>query len=125
MACKPEKDEDGGHPVPDVWRPVIRDIVQALVTGDYALAKRIPSVEAPSKATASQVRTYVADYGETLVEVPDETWATSESHWAGTHWDVLVDLWTSESGRSDMVLFLRIHEDGAGYLFAIDSVHVP
>ncbi|MCE9578149.1 MAG: hypothetical protein K8W52_33800 [Deltaproteobacteria bacterium] len=113
------------QPVADVWRPVIREIVEAFTKGDYALAKGITSVKAPSKARASHAKKYVADYGETLTELPDETWATSESHWTGTHWDVLVDLWTRESGRSDLVLFLRVHEVGAGYAFEVDSLHVP
>jgi hypothetical protein len=122
---EPVKDESGAHPVADSWRPVIREIVKAFAEGDYDLARGIPSVAPPSTATAEQARTYVADFGEGLAELPDETWESSASQWMGTHWEVVVDLWTLESGKSDLVLALRIHEAGAGFRFEIESLHVP
>lgn len=121
----PVKDETGAHPVSAGWRPTIRAIVKAFAKSDYALAHPIPSVSPPSSATTKQMKAYVADFGESLAELPNETWVTSASQWTGTHWDVLVDLWTIESGRSDLVLALRIHEDGPGFRFEIDSLHVP
>lgn len=42
-----------------------------------------------------------------------------------SHWDVLVDLWTVESGASDLVLFARVFEVENGFRFEIASVHVP
>lgn len=42
-----------------------------------------------------------------------------------TYWDVLVDVFTVEEGRSDLVLFARVFERGDGYRFEIASVHVP
>jgi hypothetical protein len=45
--------------------------------------------------------------------------------WMETHWDLLVDLWTAESGRSDLVLAVRVFECDGDYRFEIDSVHVP
>lgn len=85
----------------------------------------IPSVASPSKATADQIRTYIADFGGTLAELPDEAWGSSVSQWMETHWEVLVDLWTVESGKSDLVLYLRVFEAGTGFRFEIDSLHVP
>lgn len=79
----------------------------------------------PSAATAKQARAYVANFGERLTELSDETWESSVSQWMETHWDVIVDLWTLESGKSDLVLALRVHEAGAGFRFEIDSLHVP
>jgi hypothetical protein len=76
-------------------------------------------------ATADQMRRYVADYGATLVELPEESWETSVSQWYGSHWDVLVDLWTKEEGRSDLVLFCNVRESAAGYLITLESIHVP
>jgi hypothetical protein len=38
---------------------------------------------------------------------------------------VLVDLWTLESGESDMVLSARVFEVTNGFQIEIDSVHVP
>ena len=65
------------------------------------------------------------NYGETLADLPDEAWETSIAQWMGTHWDVLLDLWTVESGRSDMALCARVFEEEDGFRFEIDSVHVP
>ena len=125
MQVMPLKDEENEHPVADTWRPMIQDIVKALAEGDYGLVRGIPSVAPPLATTAAQMRTYVADFGETLAELPDETWNTSVSQWIGTHWDVLVDLWTLESGRSDLTLSLRVYEAEAGFKIVIDSLHIP
>ncbi len=80
---------------------------------------------AMQKAVADQILAYVTDYGETLAELPDDTWQSSVSQWMGTHWDILVDLWTVESGKSDLVLSGRVFESNGGYRFEIDSLHVP
>jgi hypothetical protein len=122
---EPVKDETTTHPIPSAWRATLRDIVEAFVHGDYALAEGVHFVAPVPLATSEQVRRYIADYGETLVELPDETWETSVSQWMGTHWDVLVDLWTLESGESDMVLNARVFEMENGFQIEIDSVHVP
>ena len=60
-----------------------------------------------------------------LPDNPDETWTTSVAQWTGSHWDVLVDLWTVESGRSDMVLHTCVAESAGGYQFKIHLVYVP
>lgn len=125
MKVVPLKDEKNAHPIADTWRPTIREIVRALAESDYELVRRIPSVSPPSGTAAEQMRTYVADFGEALAEVPDDTWNSSVSQWMGTHWDLLVDLWTLESGRSDLALHLRVYEAEGGFRFEIDSLHVP
>jgi hypothetical protein len=121
----PVKDDKGAHPVAAAWRPVLREVVRAFIRGDYELAEGIPSVESVPPATARQIREYVADYGATLIELPEETWETSCAQWMGNRWDVLVDLWTREEGRSDLVLQLDVAESGAGYRFAVHLVYVP
>lgn len=45
--------------------------------------------------------------------------------WYGTHWDVLVDLWTQEEGRSDLVLSAKITEVPAGFSIKVHMVYVP
>jgi len=119
--------KDGGahHLVASVWRPALTEIVEAFATQDYGLSHVPASVASINPAVAEQVRKYVADYGETLVELPLDTWATSVSQWMGTHWDVLVDLWTVESGDSDLVLVARVFEARGEFRIEIDSVHVP
>lgn len=119
------KDEENAHPIAEEWRTTIREIVRALAEGDYEIVRGIPSVSTPSKKRVEQMRNYVAEFGEALAELPDEAWRTSVSQWMGTHWELLVDLWTHETGRSDLTLNLRVFEDEGGYRFELDSLHVP
>jgi hypothetical protein len=121
----PVKDEETAHPVASAWREAFRDVVKAFKQGDYVLATNVPMVAPVSSATADQIKTYVLDYGETLADLPDETWVTSVAQWMGTHWDVLVDLWTVESGRSDMVMDARVFEVETSFRIEILSVYVP
>lgn len=85
----------------------------------------VDGVEPVSSETEAHVRASLANYGATLIELPDETWQTSVAQWYGSFWDVLVDLWTTEEGRSDLVLRGRITESESGIRFAINMVHVP
>jgi hypothetical protein len=100
-------------------------VIEAFKQGDYVLATPVPMVAPVSSATADQIKAYVLDYGETLADLPDETWATSVAQWMGTHWDILVDLWTIESGRSDMVMDARAFEVEKSFRIEILSVYVP
>jgi hypothetical protein len=122
---EPIKDENSAHPVANAWRPTFRDIVKAFTQSDYGLERGIRGVAPVAADVAEQVRDYIGDYGETLVELPDETWETSVSQWMLTHWEVIVDLWTAESGKSDMVLSALVFEVNDGFRIEIDSVHVP
>jgi hypothetical protein len=125
MDFEPLKDPDAAHPIPESWRPILRRIVEAFAQGDFELSKGLPSVAPVPPPTAGQIREYVADYGETLIDLPNETWNTSVCQWMETHWDLLVDLWTAESGRSDLVLAVRVFEGDEDYRFEIDLVYVP
>jgi hypothetical protein len=119
------RDENAAHPVASAWRPTLCEIVKAFVRRDYALRQRIPAVAPVSAETARQIEQYVSVYGETLCELPEEAWTTSVAQWMGSHWDVLVDLWTVESGRSDMVLDARVSETDDGFSVEIQLVYVP
>ena len=119
------KDETEQQAIPTTWRPVLAKIVSALKTGDYALNAGIAGVEIPSPETAEQIRNYIAAYGATLIELPEESWNSSVCMWQRSHWDALIDLWTAEEGRSDLVLSARISEGPHGYSFKIHMVYVP
>ena len=123
--CEAVKDGERQRPVASAWRPTFRAIVEAFVENDHALARGIAGVEPVPPPLARQIAEYVAGYGETLIELPEETWKTSASMWYDDHWNVLVDLWTAESGRSDMVLDARVFEAGDGFRFEIHLVYVP
>lgn len=119
------KDETAAHPIATAWRPAFREIVKAFVAGDYSLERGIVSVEPVSSKTADSIQASIDAYGETLAELPEEAWTTSVSQRISTHWDVLVDLWTVESGRSDMVLHSRVFEEGESFRVEVYLVYVP
>ena len=121
----PVEDPDSAHPVAIAWRPVFREIVRAFVRGDFRLAGGIEAVEPVPADVAMQIERYLADYGATLIELPDDTWRTSCAQWLGHGWDVLVDLWTEDEGRSDLVLHAFVFESDAGYRFTVRLVYVP
>jgi hypothetical protein len=119
------KDEENESPIPTVWRPIFADIVNAFVKKDYVLTARLNSVSPVSKKTAKQIKEYIEDYGEELIQLPEETWESSVCIWMGPHWDVLVDLWTAGEGRSDLVLRAEVSENDTGYKVHINMVYVP
>ena len=119
------KDETTERPIPTAWRQPLRKIVDAFVVGDFGLDKRIDGVEPVSADTASDIRSYVKDYGATLVALPEETWSSSVCIWYGDYWNALVDLWTLEEGRSDLVLHVRVTEVGPAFKIEIYLVYVP
>jgi hypothetical protein len=119
------RDDSIEQPIPTVWRPVFRDIVEAFVAGDYQLKVGVLGVKNVSEETAAQIRNYIQDYGATLVALPEETWESSICIWSGTRWDVLVDLWTQEEGPSDLVLSAQVTEVSPGFVFNIYMVYVP
>jgi|SRR5712672_1180863 len=119
------KDKEGTHPVAALWRPTICAIVRAFVQGDYQVARAIPGVDPVSPETAEHIEANVAEYGATLIELPDETWQTSVAQWMGDYWEVLVDLWTNAEGRSDLVLHLRVVEADGAARFSVHLVYVP
>lgn len=119
------KDEAKEYPVPSVWRAVFREIVKAFVKHDYRLKSGITGVASVSFDVAAQIEEYIDDYGETLLELPEETWNTSVSLWMGNRWDVLVDLWTQGEGRSDLVLSAHVSESSNGFVYEVYMVYVP
>ena len=119
------KDESRELPIPSAWRPVFRQIVRAFVQHDYRLSAGVPGVPLVTNDTAAHIERYIEDYGETLIELPEETWDSSVCIWQGNRWDALVDLWTRAEGRSDLVLSARIFESDAGFEFHIYMVYVP
>ena len=119
------KDAHNEGPIPSAWRPVLKSIVDAFVRGDYGLKDGLPGVAPISEETAAQVREYIEDYGAKLIELPPQSWDTSVCIWMGDRWDALVDLWTEDEGRSDLVLQVDVSEADSGYVVAIFMVYVP
>jgi hypothetical protein len=118
------KDPDAEHPLADPWRAAFREIVRAFVQGNYS-ASHIPQVRSIEPETADRMRAYVESYGATLVDLPDQSWQSSVAQWMGTHWEVIVDLWTAEEGRSDLALHARVFEVGDNFEIQVEGVWVP
>jgi hypothetical protein len=95
------------------------------VRHDYFLTEGVPEVASVSAETATQIRESIHEYPAKLVSLPPATWETSVCIWMGDHWDILVDLWTEDEGRSDLVLQVRVSEVGSEYLMTIYMVYVP
>lgn len=119
------KDEENEHPIAGAWRPMLREVVRCFVEKDYGLARGVPGVEPVTADTAERIRDYIAEYGATLVKLPEDAWQTSVAQWMGTHWQILVDLWTAEEGRSDLVLDGTVTETSEGPRLTIHLVYVP
>lgn len=120
-----EKNGENELPIPHIWRPTFIAIVNAFACQDYRLIAGVKDVKPVSAETAKQIKEYIQDYGEILVELPDETWDSSVSMYYGDYWNVLIDLYTQAEGRSDLVLKAEVKENGSGYIFDIELVYVP
>jgi hypothetical protein len=119
------KDENGQRPIPSSWRSTLFDIAEALREGDFGLARGIAEVRPISSQNAMRIALNIKSYGARLTSLPEETWETSACQWMREYWDVLVDLFTVEEGASDLALAVRVREQGPGYSFELQSVHVP
>jgi hypothetical protein len=119
------KDSENEGPIPSAWRPTLKNIVDAFVRHDYHLAEGLAGVAPVSEETATQIRTYIQEYGAKLVSLPQESWATSVCIWMGDHWDALIDLWTEEEGSSDLVLQVHVSEVDSEFLVTVYMVYVP
>ena len=113
------------RPIPSAWRQAFREVVSSFVVHDYLISRNILGLIPVSQDTAEQIETYIQDYGEKLVELPEQTWDSSVCMWMESYWDVLVDLWTENEGLSDLVLKARVFESQEGHEYQIEMVYVP
>jgi hypothetical protein len=122
----PAKDDSREMRVPEVWRPTLTAVVDSLVRGDISIGAQVPSVRPTPPALSQQCLQAIADYGDvTLIPLPEEAWEVSVAMWYGDRWRCLVDLWTREEGRSDLVLDVDVFENTPGYRFSVHLVYVP
>lgn len=115
-----------GDPFPERWRPIVTEVVHRLVLGDYAGLYRDGFISPNSDPAEGGVGYWIEDYPATLVDLPPEAWL--HCGWIlmadGTHWAILVDLWTAEEGRSDLTMEAKLWDDGSTVSVVIDDVHV-
>jgi len=118
------KCEDQELPVPTEWRKPLTDIVECRASGEFSKLSSLPAVTLEGGWGWQDIETYIKDYGCKLTSLPEESWRTSIYLWMGGYWEVLVDLFTVEEGRSDLALFVRAFPREGPYIFQIMSVHV-
>ena len=119
------EDEHHQQPVPSEWRETFRSIVEAFRLGDLRLSAGVEHVTPISADLADHIAASLKCYGGRLASLPEESWATSVCQWQVEYWEVLVDLFTEEEGAVDLVMSVRVQEDGAGYAFEVQLVYVP
>lgn len=122
---KVEKNEEEELPIPHDWRTTFKAIVRAFVMEDYNLSTGIKNVKSVSENTAKQIKEYIKDYGEQLIELPNETWDTSVYIYYGNYWNVLIDLFTEDEGLSDLVLNAQVREEKGEFIVEVQLVYVP
>ena len=97
-----------------------------LVHGDYEGLEKLTNGK---RLYATEIRDGVNDYGRTLVMPPDSTFdklnIVRVEGITPAKWDVRVDLWTQEEGRSDLTLELTLKDnDNELYDVQLDNIHV-
>lgn len=120
-----EKNEEEELPIPHIWRPIFKNIVKAFVNKDYNLSLGVNNVNLVSDKTAEQIQEYIEDYGEELIDLPEETWDTSVYICYSEYWNVIIDLFTKNEGLSDLVLNAEVREKDNNYVVDINLVYVP
>lgn len=116
---------DCEEPIPTAWRKPLAEVVEAFRRGDFTLKCGVDGVDPISQQDANFIKANIENYGLEISNLPEKTWDTSVSRWTGDNWDVIVDLFTTDEGISDLVMFARVSESGGDYRIEIDSVHVP
>ena len=119
------KDETSQQPIASAWRPALVHLVASIARDDFYPERLPPTVDRIRPDVVAQIRDYLREFGETLAELPDACWESSLSRWMGDHWDAIIDLWTVESGASDLVLAVRVYEGQSEHRIDVESVHVP
>jgi len=116
------KDIENEIAVPQAWRPTLAGIVDALIQGGEP---SLPQVTLQDPDVWASAQESIRAYGAHLKRLPDESWSSSVCIWYGDFWNVLLDLYTEEEGRSDLVLQAHVYEVGEGYRYEVVLVYVP
>lgn len=120
----PVRDPDSQRRIPSAWRPTFEAIVRRLRAGNYSLTE-LANVRLGTEGAARQMEAYFRDFGQSLIDLPPDTWTTSATQWMGAYWDALIDLWTAESGRSDLALSVRVFERAGTFEYVVFGAYVP
>jgi hypothetical protein len=103
----------------------IQHVVDHLIRGEYAA---VEALTAGQRLNAGEIARAITDYGRQLVSPPADERPRSvveiESS-SPERWNVYVDLWTAEEGRSDLTLELTVTDSTHPmYEVQVDDIHV-
>ena len=104
---------------------LVSELVALLANGEYdALLLKAPL----SSVSAEQLAVAVKEYGRQIVPIPPAGYRLIDcvpvQGSKPQAWSVVVPLFTSEEGRSDLSLELSIAQSRSGYTAQIDGIHV-
>jgi len=116
--------DDKEHPIPEGLRSRFRELVAALVAGDFRLSNhRLDGIAPIDARLADFITEQINAYAATLAPLSEEVWERSIYVWDGLNWQFLIDLTTTEEPVSDLVLHARADDEEG--LIEVWSVHVP
>ncbi|OZG72413.1 hypothetical protein BTA51_14880 [Hahella sp. CCB-MM4] len=121
----PKRDMSIEHPIPEVWKKPLEQVVIAMSNDDFELSNCVLNARLQSDDIAQLNRSNVLGYGCSLEPLSEEVWETSRYQWMGEYWEVIVDLCTKEEGVSDLALSCRIFSVENDFRYEIGLVYVP
>ncbi|SEI11930.1 hypothetical protein SAMN05660691_03886 [Rheinheimera pacifica] len=119
------EDEHASHPIATDWRPMLAEVVERFVKGDFNLSNPVSGVLPVETDVARHNKDYVTSYGQPLASLSNEVWNSSCAQWMGTHWDIIIDLCTATDGISDLVLTGKVVNINGKAMFTVGLIYVP
>ena len=117
-----EKLDDEELPVPSAWRASLKQIADEIIAGRIPVMQNIKAI---SPETIEINNGNIDGYPDKIGPLHEVTWGSSIYTWTDGHWEVLLDLSTSEFETSDLVLHLKVHPIGDQFEFEPGIIYVP
>ncbi len=116
--------------IPNIWRDTIVQIVETFKDKDFVRLNTIANVEFIDTEYATELAENIDDYGAHLISLPEESWDSSVCSYFGEDneddfWKAIVDLFTEEEGRSDLIISLNIYKHDDHYTYEVTGIYVP
>lgn len=116
---------DGSEKIPKDWRKKIVDIVEVFKNRNLEKLNEIEDIEYIELEHAQDILSNLDSCDLSLVSLPNETWESSSCIYFGDGWQVFIDLYTKEEGRSDFILTFVVMKNGPNLIFTLDNIYVP
>lgn len=106
-------------------KSVVEKVIGLLVSGKY---DEIVETTKGIRLDADSIDGAIRQYGRTLVMPPEEAYNYMDAivvrGSTPQRWSVVMPLWTSEEGRSDLSVELTLQEKPGGFDVELDDIHV-